>query len=124
MTTEYWVIGGEYTDTSFTDIAGGGAAEEHGPFSDYEEARKQWAALSMANVDNAHYRYNVVKKGSATYWVVGGVYKSTEFRVPADGGQEERLGPFDTEEEAINVWRAKAMETVDDAHARYRIEKV
>ena len=122
--TEYWVIGGEYTDTTFETIAGGGKPEEHGPFESHEVARQKWAALSMADVDNAHVRFSVVKKGSATFWVVGGVYKSTEFQVPADGGQEERLGPFDSEDEAIAVWRAKAMETVDDAHARYRIERV
>lgn len=121
---EYWVVGGEYTDTNFTDLAGGKSPDEHGPFESYEEAREKWAALSMANVDNAHARYSVEKKGSVSFWVVGGVYKSTEFQVTAEGSHEERLGPFDSEEDAIVVWRAKAMETVDDAHARFRIERV
>ena len=36
--TEYWVVGGEYTDTSFTTIANGKEAERHGPYDDHDHA--------------------------------------------------------------------------------------
>src|SRR3546814_5774028 len=60
---------------------------------------------------------------SERYWVVGGEYTDTRFVEIAGGGRERRLGPFDSYAEAKAVWRAKAMETIDDAHARWSIEK-
>ncbi len=58
------------------------------------------------------------------YWVVGGEYTDTTFTEFAAGVEPTRLGPFDDYDEAQNVWRAKAMETIDDAYARYRIDKL
>jgi hypothetical protein len=120
----YWVVGGEYETTDFARIAGGKAEERHGPFEIFADARAKWAALSMANVDNAHIRFRIEKDDAREYWVVGGRYADTGFTRLAGGGAEERLGPFKSEREALDVWRAKAWQTVDDALARYRVERV
>lgn len=124
MAEKYWVVGGAYTDTSFTEIAGGGAEERHGPHATADAARRKWAALSMAAVDDAHARYRVVREGGEEFWVVGGAYTDTDFRTIAQGGAEERIGPFATYEKALEVWRSTAWATVDDGYVRYRIEQV
>ncbi|AXQ69933.1 hypothetical protein HOU03_gp335 [Caulobacter phage CcrSC] len=36
-------------------------------------------------------------------------------------GTFEVIGIYKTEKEAIDAWKAKAWQTVDNAHARYRI---
>ncbi len=124
MSERYWVVGGEYTDTSFTEIANGGGEVRHGPFGAYEAAREKWASLSWAAVDDAHVRYRIEKAGSEKYWVVGGIYTDTSFRATVDGAAEERLGPFASYDQALTAWRGRAWSTVDNAHARFRIEKV
>jgi hypothetical protein len=120
----YWVVGGEYETTDFARIAGGKAEGRHGPYPDLKTARAEWAARSMATVDNAHVRYRIEKEDAREYWVVGGRYADTGFTRIAGGGKEERLGPFASEREALDVWRAKAFQTVDDALARYHIERL
>ena len=55
------------------------------------------------------------------YWVIGGVYASTDFDRLVGGGEEERLGPFRRYEDAVDEWRSRAWATVDNCHARYRI---
>ena len=57
------------------------------------------------------------------YWVVGGIYADTAFTKMQGGGAEERIGPFATHIEAKAEWQRRAWATVDDAHARYRIEE-
>jgi hypothetical protein len=57
------------------------------------------------------------------FWVVGGVYEDTGFEAMADGGAEPRLGPFDSYAAAKAEWQRRAWATVDDAHARFRIEE-
>ena len=54
------------------------------------------------------------------YWVVGGVYSSTQF---SQNPHEERFGPYSSYAEAFSEWSRLAWKTVDDAHARYRIVK-
>jgi hypothetical protein len=39
------------------------------------------------------------------------------------GGSEQWYGPFDSYADAKAEWGRRAWATVDDAHARYRIEK-
>ena len=119
----YWVIGGEYTDTSFSTIAGGAPERRHGPFATYEAAKAEWARLAWENVDDAHSRFRIVEEEASEYWVVGGAYADTRFTELAGGGEEERIGPFASYEEAKRAWQQKAWGTVDDAHVRYRIEK-
>jgi len=59
----------------------------------------------------------------ARFWVVGGIYADTKFERMADGGAERRIGPFPSHEDAKAEWQRRAWESVDDAHARYRIEE-
>jgi hypothetical protein len=120
--TMFWVIGGEYEDTSFLRILGGGGEQRIGPYKTYDEAMAAWRAKAMATVDNAHIRFHIEKEGGTAFWVVGASYKDTRFAETRDGKPEARLGPFIRYEDAKAVWRAKAMETVDDALARWRIE--
>lgn len=60
---------------------------------------------------------------SKQYWVVGGVYTDTDFQTIAPGERLTELGPFDTYSDAKAVWRAKSMERIDEAYARFHIRK-
>ena len=62
---QYWVVGGEYTDTDFKVLATQADLEEYGPFHTYEAARKEWQARNMAKIDNAMVRYRIVETESA-----------------------------------------------------------
>ena len=123
MADIYWVVGGEYTDTEFRDIADDKAEERHGPFDDLAHARAEWAARSMKFVDSAFVKYRIEHSGSHAYWVVGGRYQNTDF-LEIESGDEERLGPFEDYEGAFKEWRTHSMAKIDDAHVRYRIEQV
>ena len=57
------------------------------------------------------------------FWVVGGVYKDTNFDCMAEGYKEERVGPFRDYAAAKAAWQKRAWETVDHANARFRIEE-
>ncbi len=124
MVDMFWVVGGEYADTSFTKIAGDGQETREGPYGDIEEARTVWKGLSMASVDNAHIRYRIEREGAEAFWVIGGTYTDTDFATLAAGLSEERLGPFPSRKEAMDVWRGKAWASVDDGFVRYRIEEL
>src|SRR3546814_4211632 len=75
-TMAYWVIGGEYTDTSFTHIVGGDAEERIGPFKDYDTAKSVWARLAWQHVDEDRKRTRILHEESNEFWVVGGCYQS------------------------------------------------
>jgi len=53
------------------------------------------------------------------YWVVGGEYADTDFKTLVPGKSEERLGPYDSYNEALKVWSGRAWSTVDSAQTRY-----
>jgi len=57
---EYWVVGGEYADSSFVSLLPGRTPERYGPYKSYDDARKEWQARTMATIDNALIRYQVV----------------------------------------------------------------
>jgi hypothetical protein len=57
------------------------------------------------------------------YWVVGGEYRDTQFKVPL-AGKEDWVGPFGSYDKAKAEWSRLAWATVDDAHTRYRIESL
>ncbi|MSP50301.1 MAG: DUF4170 domain-containing protein [Alphaproteobacteria bacterium] len=57
----YWVIGGEYTDTDFRQIAPGKAEERVGPFASFKEARDAWAGRAFATIDHCLVRYRIVE---------------------------------------------------------------
>ena len=122
----FWVVGGEYTDTRFAEIAGGGAETRLGPFATYEEAKAEWGRRAWSSVDDAHQRWRIEEEGAnagSDYWVVGGEYADTRFTTPAAGTEERRFGPFATYEDAKAEWARRAWATVDDAHTRFRIER-
>ena len=122
----FWVVGGEYTDTQFAEIVGGGKETRLGPFATYENAKAEWARRAWSSVDDAHQRWRIEEEGeesSAQYWVVGGEYSDTRFTTPAPGTEELRIGPFATYEAAKAEWTRRAWSTVDDAHTRFRIER-
>ncbi|MDJ0948079.1 MAG: DUF4170 domain-containing protein [Alphaproteobacteria bacterium] len=119
----YWVIGGEYTDTSFTSIVGGDVEQRYGPFESYDKAKAIWAGLSMAQVDNAHVRFRIEHEGVSQFWVVGGTYTSTDFTSTVGGAPEDRIGPFESYEDALTEWRKQAWATADNGLVRYRIEQ-
>jgi len=124
----YWVVGGEYTDTSFERLAGAGPEERIGPFANHAEAKAAWQKRAWESVDNAHARYRIEEEGEdgaepMTFWVVGGSYRDTHFAELAQG-EEHWFGPFAAYEEARAEWQRRAWASVDDALARYRIEKL
>ncbi len=56
-----------------------------------------------------------------SFYVVGGEYADTNFKKIAAGKTEERYGPYATEKEAHDQWRALTGKTVDNAMVRYFI---
>jgi hypothetical protein len=106
-------------------MADGGAEERFGPFASYAAAKAEWQRRAWSTVDDAHARYRIEEEDpgrAAKFWVVGGVYADTRFVEPV-GGAEHWYGPFDSYAEAKREWGRHAWASVDDAHARYRIEK-
>ena len=58
MMAQFWVVGGEYTDTHFHEALDGNE-EWIGPFSDYRTAKQEWAKRAWQTVDNCHTRYRI-----------------------------------------------------------------
>jgi hypothetical protein len=56
----YWVVGGDYTDTSFAALAPGAREERIGPFASYHEAHDAWSARARASIDYATVRYRII----------------------------------------------------------------
>lgn len=122
-TTRYNVIGGEYADTTFTQLAPGTAAQRFGPLT-YAEAMAMWRSLSAKFVDNCMVRYYVraiEEHGAEQWFVAGGEYADTGFVKIAMGRELEVYGPYDNRQHALVVWRAITGKTVDDAHHRYDV---
>ena len=61
----YWVVGGEFTDTRFVDMAKGRELEHHGPYRTYREAYEVWSERAWQTVDNCHCRFRVLKGDKA-----------------------------------------------------------
>ncbi len=123
---QYWVVGGRYTDTSFSQILPGEQEHRAGPFQDYDRAKNEWQRMAWQAVDDAHARYFIEEAGAeaeAQYWVVGGIYESTDFKIIAGSGEEEWVGPFDNKEDAKKTWQDLSWKNVDNALCRYRIER-
>ena len=58
MQSQFWVIGGEYTDSGFTRLADG-TSQVFGPFSDYRQAQTVWREHSMNNRHLAMTRFTI-----------------------------------------------------------------
>lgn len=122
MSAKYYVVGGEYADTSFSRIAEGKTEERFGPFSE-KEAHDFWRGITGKTVDNAMIRFFIKSEGDVggkAYYVVGGEYADTSFTAIAAGKTLETYGPF-TKEEALKQWRSVTGKTVDNAMVRYDI---
>lgn len=55
----YYVVGGEYRDTTFREITRADAPD--GPFAEYEDALATWRAKSVRHIDEAVVRYQIVR---------------------------------------------------------------
>lgn len=55
---QFWVIGGEFEDTSFRRLADG-RAEALGPFDSYDDAFRTWRQRSDRTRSAAHVRYTI-----------------------------------------------------------------
>lgn len=121
---QFYVVGGEYADTSFTEPAPGTELDRRGPFSE-REAKAIWRELTGKTVDNAMVRYFLKPAQDVNekiHWVVGGEYADSTFTRLAPGKQLEVFGPFE-KWEALGFWRALTSRSVDDAMVRYDIRK-
>lgn len=119
---KFYVVGGEFADTSFTKPAPGTDLETHGPYS-RQDAHDVWRSLTGKTVDNAMVRYFVKAAedvGGANYYVVGGEYADTTFTKMAEGKSLESYGPFERRQ-AMDFWRGITSQTVDSALHRYDI---
>lgn len=120
MGKTYYVVGGEYADTSFTVIAPGHSEERFGPFEE-QEAHICWRALTGKSVDNAMVRYFIRDSQEAAddqWYVMGGEYADTTFQEVLEGRQLEVAGPF-SRKEALAKWRELTGKSVDSCLARY-----
>lgn len=120
MAKKYYVVGGEYADTQFTQIAAGQKEDRFGPF-DESEAHVCWRALTGKSVDNAMVRYFIRSDDDGTddqWYVVGGEYADTDFSTITAGKTLETYGPFDRAA-ALTKWRELTGKTVDNAMVRY-----
>ena len=123
----FYVIGGEYADTSFREPYPGGKLETYGPFATEREAKIRWRELTGQSIDNAMVRYFISSDEQTgekknTYWVVGGEYADSSFTRLASGKEVEVYGPF-SQGEALGFWRALACKSIDDALMRYDIRE-
>ena len=120
----FYVVGGEYADTSFEQIVDGGEPEVHGPFPE-RQAKEFWRSITGKTIDNAMVRYVLKAEdeiNGKVYWVVGGEYADTKFKKLAAGYDLEVFGPYE-KWEALGFWRGITSKSVDNALVRYDIRK-
>lgn len=120
MGKTYYVVGGEYADTSFTVIAPGHSEERFGPFEE-QEAHICWRALTGKSVDNAMVRYFIRDSQEAVddqWYVMGGEYADTTFQEVLEGKELDVVGPF-SRKEALAKWRELTGRSVDSCLTRY-----
>lgn len=126
---KYYVVGGEYADTSFTGPAEGAELEVRGPFNE-REAKVCWRELTSKTVDIAMVRYFLksedeigAKPQAKNFCVIGGEYANTTFTAMATGKELEVYGPFPEWQGALRFWRGLTSKSVDDALVRYDIRE-
>ena len=123
----FYVVGGEYADTSFREPFPGTQLETYGPFATEREAKVRWRELTGHSIDNAMVRYFIQSAATGAakaknHWVVGGEYADSGFSRLAPGKELEVYGPFE-HGEALGFWRALASKSIDDALMRYDIRE-
>ena len=122
MAKVFYVVGGEYVDTTFQQLAPGQTETNLGPFTE-KEALDAWRNLTSKSVDNAHVRYFVrhdSDHSSGNWLVVGGEYADTGFKKLAKGAVLSVLGPFQRDQ-AMDKWREMTGKTIDSAVTRFEI---
>ena len=118
----FYVVGGEYVDTTFQQLAPGQQSVNLGPFTE-REALDTWRGLTGKTVDNALVRYFVRHDADHTpnqWLVVGGEYADTGFNKLAAGAILDVHGPFERNQ-AMDKWRELTGKTIDSAVTRYEI---
>lgn len=60
--TRYWVVGAEFTDTSFEDVHEG-SERVLGPFIDYAAAHAAWQTMAEATRCEACTRFTIAREG-------------------------------------------------------------
>ena len=122
MAKVFYVVGGEYVDTTFQQLAPGQAEVKLGPFKE-REALDVWRGLTGRSVDNALIRYFVkhdVELVTGSWLVVGGEYADTTFKKLAAGAKLQVFGPFERNT-AMDKWRDMTGKTIDSAVTRFEI---
>ncbi len=56
---QFWIVGGEYNDTRFCNVALGCEEEWFGPYDDYQSAKAEWSKRAWQTVDEATKRYRI-----------------------------------------------------------------
>jgi hypothetical protein len=64
MRMAFFVVGGEYRDTTFREVVRPDAPE--GPFEDYDDALAAWRSKSVRRIDEAYVRYRIVEADRAS----------------------------------------------------------
>ncbi|NKD76475.1 DUF4170 domain-containing protein [Haematospirillum sp. H1815] len=54
----YYVVGGEYADTTFATIASGHSLEVYGPFTQ-QQAQDFWRTITSQTIDSCLHRYDI-----------------------------------------------------------------
>ncbi len=122
-TQNYYVVGGEYSDTSFTTPLA--ELTVRGPFNE-REAKVCWRELTSHTIDNAMVRYFLKSEDEVTgknFWVIGGEYADSSFTRMRGDKELEVYGPFDKWEEALGFWRGLTSKSIDDAMVRYDVRE-
>ena len=123
MSKDFFVVGGEYADTTFHKIGEGKTEESYGPFHE-KEALDVWRSLTGRTVDNALIRYFVKQDKTQdlikAWYVVGGEYTDTYFETLAPGAELQVYGPF-ARQDAMDRWRDLTGKTIDSAVTRFEI---
>ncbi len=57
IATQFWVVGGEYKDTTFRELCG--QPEVFGPFNDYDSAMRMWRQRIKESMSVALARYTI-----------------------------------------------------------------
>lgn len=57
----YWIVGGEYADTSFTRLVDG-TERVMGPYESRENAMAAWQQLAEATRSNCHARFSIAEE--------------------------------------------------------------
>ena len=61
--SKYWVVGGKYASTDFSNLAPGAEDVRIGPFVSYAEARSAWAELSRQASEQCNVRFVITESG-------------------------------------------------------------